>query len=170
MPDVDRGDPRAGPSGYLWITVPVALTLVAIAEVGRTLWRASRPPADAQVLLALEGAATGLLAVPLAVDSLHSPLAAVGGAAIGIALGLWGLATRVRRRLRIGLVTTAAFLAALVLVPLAGWLPALNAGAVWVTIAVVGLAVVGVAAAAERRREHGNGLLRGLWQGGDDWE
>lgn len=185
--------------GLQWYTAAIGLTLLGVVELWRRDLRrastaapvapvvpprpdaapagwahpqqAAEPASAAGLLAALELAGIGFLLLGPLVQSLtDSPLHTLVGAAIGVALTLWGIATRIRRRVRTGVVAVLAFVSALVVIPLAQVLPELGSAGLWITIAVVGLLAVLVAALMERGRKAVRSGFARIW--GDDprWE
>ena len=136
-----------------WFTIPVGLALLAV--VG--LWRGDRRrrglvPADqAGIVLELTGVA--FLVVTSWVQALtSSAVHALIAAGIGALLLVWGLATRVRRRVAAAAVVVLVSIVLAVAVPLVALLPAWGGAAVWIAVAVVGLIAVLAATLLERGR------------------
>ncbi len=147
VPEVAAGAPGS------WYTLPVGLALLAVVA----LWRAERrsrglAPADPPGI-ALELTGIAFLVVTSWVETFTvSVLHALLAAAIGVAVLLWGLITRVRRRVAAAAVVVLVSLVLAVAVPLVALLPAWGGAAVWVAVAVLGLVAVLVATLLEKGR------------------
>ncbi|MBC7550575.1 MAG: hypothetical protein H7269_06700 [Cellulomonas sp.] len=74
-------------------------------------------------------------------------------AGFGIAVVVWGLMTRVRRRVAIGAVVVVTAMVVLVVVPLVALLPAWGGAGLWIMVAAVGLVAVLAATMLEKVRE-----------------
>lgn len=136
-----------------WYTVPVGLALLVVVAV----WRADRrdrglaPVEGGVVGLELTGIAF-LVVASFAAAFTTSVLHALVAAGIGVLVTLWGLLTRVRRRLftGVGIVLVGVVLA--VGLPLVALLPAWGEAGAWVLVAVVGVLAVLAATLIERGR------------------
>jgi len=160
---VDRG-----PS---WFTVPVGATVLATVELARRQRRRRGLPASARPLVVVEVLGTALLVVAPLVEVVRTgPLHVVTAVALGVALGLWGTLTRVRRRLVAGAATVVVAVLLLVVVPMVDLARRAGGPVVWLLVAGAGLVAIGVAAAVERRRRdaaRGSGRLADAVRG---WE
>jgi hypothetical protein len=136
-----------------WTTVPIGLTLLVIVGLVRRAYRerGSRVDGDEVQLLELVGVAflVGASYVQVFTVGLQYALLA---AALGLGVVVWGVLTRVRRRLVAGCVVVLTALLLLVLVPLAHLLPAFTSAAVWVAIACIGLVALMAATLLEQGR------------------
>jgi hypothetical protein len=136
-----------------WTTVPVGLTLLVIVGLVRRAYRerGARVDGDEVQLLELVGVAflVGASYVQVFTVGLQYTLLA---AALGLGVVVWGVLTRVRRRLVAGCVVVLTALLLLVLVPLAHLLPAFTSAAVWVAIAGIGLVALMAATLLEQGR------------------
>ncbi len=146
--DVVRGE-------ALWFTVPVALALFAIASIGRSAHHRLGGRGTPTPFVVVEGAADVALLLPPLVELVTGGL--VYGAmviAFGTALAGWGVVTRVRRRLVVGIVGVVVGVVLLVGVPLVEALPGARASgtAIWVGILGAGVVVIAIAGALERGR------------------
>ena len=174
--------------GLQWYTAAIGLTLLVVAEIWRHTARPvsmvgattplptdsgspTEPGANTGPLVPIEVAGVGFLLIGPMIQSLtETPLHAFVGMGIGVAFTLWGIATRVRRRVRVGVVTVLAFVSALILIPLVKVLPTLGSAGLWVSIAVAGLVAVLVAALMERgKRAVRSGFAR-IWGNDPRWE
>jgi hypothetical protein len=158
------GDPQ-------WFTVPLGLAVLAVVEVLRWDLRRRGKPTHAPELLALEIAGFAFLigASPFGVTQGSSWAGAVG-VALGVMVAGWGALTRVRRRLWLGLAAGVGSLLLMVIVPLAQEPPDVAGAALWVLLAITGIAVVLVATALERWKArigagmHRLGVLLSGWE------
>jgi len=141
-----------------WYTVPVGLALAAVVEV----WRADRrgrglSPREPG-LVALDLAGIGFLVVASFVAAFtQSVVHALVAAGLGVLVFLWGVVSRVRRRLLAGAGIVLAAVVVAVVLPLVALVPAWGGAALWVLVAVVGLVVVLAATLLER----GRAMVRG---------
>ena len=158
------GDPQ-------WFTVPLGLAVLAVVEVLRWDLRRRGRPTYAPELVALEIAGFAFLigASPFRVIQGSSWAGAVG-VALGVLVAGWGVLTRVRRRLWLGLAAVVGSLVLMVIVPLAQDPPEVAGATLWMLVAATGLAVVLVATALERWRVrigagmHRVGALMSGWE------
>jgi hypothetical protein len=136
-----------------WTTVPVGLTVLVVVGLVRRTERehGSRVDGDEVKLLELVGVAflVGASYVQVFSVGLQYTLLA---ATLGLGVVVWGVLTRVRRRLVAGCVVVLTALLLLVLVPLAHLLPAFTSAAVWVAIAGIGLVALMAATLLEQGR------------------
>lgn len=140
-------------SSPVWFTVPVGLALLTVVAVWRADRRARGLPVADRGVVGLELAGIAFLVVSSFIAALTaSVLHALVAAGIGVLVALWGVATRVRRRLLAGAAVTLAGVALAVVVPLAALLPAVGQVGTWVLVAVLGLVVVLAATFLERGR------------------
>ncbi|KGM10966.1 hypothetical protein N868_12850, partial [Cellulomonas carbonis T26] len=154
-----------------WYTVPVGLATLVVVGV----WRADRrdrglpPAADGVAGLELTGVAF-LVVSSFASAFTDSVLHALVAAAIGVAVALWGVATRVRRRFVTGAGIVVAGLVLAVGLPLVALLPAVGEAGAWVAVAVVGLIAVMAATLLERGRAVVRGGRARLMDATEGWE
>jgi len=143
-----------GARNLAWYTAAVGLALLAVVSLWRRDRRHQRQPLAAPEIIGLELVAIAfLVGGPFAhafTDTVGSAFVATG---IGVGLGLWGAATRVRRRVATAAVVVLASLVVVVAVPLVALLPAWGGAGMWITVAVVGLAAVLGATALERAQK-----------------
>ncbi|NCT91013.1 DUF2510 domain-containing protein [Cellulomonas sp. APG4] len=140
-------------SSPVWFTVPVGLALLVVVAVWRADRRARSLPVADRGVVGLELAGIAFLVVSSFIAAFTvSVLHALVAAGIGVVVALWGVATRVRRRLLAGAGVTLAGVALAVVVPLAALLPAAGQVGTWVLVAVLGLVVVLAATFLERGR------------------
>jgi hypothetical protein len=134
-----------------WITMPMGVAILAVVE----LWRRDRKQhgglvaATEIVVLELTGVAF-LVGAAFVQTLTEAVVYAVPAAVLGLALMLWGVLTKVRRRPATGAAIVLASLVLLVAVPLVGLLPAWQGAALWVLIAGVGLVALLVASFLEQ--------------------
>jgi hypothetical protein len=87
-----------------------------------------------------------------------------------VALAVWGLGTRVRRRLFFGAGIAVAAVLLLIVVPTAVAAPSWHGASHWIGVAVLGLAAMVVAAALEQGHVRFHQLIVHLGQILHDWE
>jgi hypothetical protein len=151
--------------------MPLGLAVLAVVEVLRWDLRRRGKPTHAPELVALEIAGFAFLigASPLGVIQ-GSTWAGAVGVALGVLVAGWGALTRVRRRLWLGLAAAVGSLLLMVIVPLAQEPPDVAGAALWVLLAITGIAVVLVATALERWKArigagmHRLGVLLSGWE------
>jgi len=143
-----------------WYTVAIGLALLAVVAIWRRDQRQLQvdPATGPAIGLELVGIAflvVSSLVQAVTVSLLHA-LVAMG---LGVAVGVWGLATQVRRRVLAGVLVVGVAVVLLVAVPLVRMLPAWGGAGVWLLLAGVGLAAVLVATLLERGRTAVRGAL-----------
>ncbi|QTE30540.1 hypothetical protein [Pengzhenrongella sicca] len=139
--------------GPQWYSVAIGLTLLAVAALWRRDRRGRGLPVAAAEVVAIE--LTGLAFVVSAslVQAVTQSVAhALVAAALGIAIAVWGVGSRVRRRVAAGTVVLLTSVVLLVAAPLVALLPAWGGAWVWILIAVAGLAAVLATTLIERGR------------------
>jgi hypothetical protein len=156
------GDPQ-------WYTTPVAIAMVAEVEIARWANRlASRVPSTPQ-LLVLEWVALAVLALPPLTSMFTHGL---GFAAVAVTLAastmLWGVLTRVRRRVIAGAVLAAATAVLIIAAAVAGQAPA--SARFWIVLASVGFTVMLVVAIIEAYRSRTGRIMGRLDQLMAGWE
>ncbi|HUX70615.1 MAG TPA: hypothetical protein VMV41_08915, partial [Cellulomonadaceae bacterium] len=161
----------AGVRGPRWYTAAVGLALLAVVS----LWRRDRRRQNAAVAT-LEIVALELLGIAFLVgapvaqaftESVGSAFIATG---IGIGLGVWGVGTRVRRRVTTAAVVILSSLAVVVAVPLVTLLPAWGGAGMWIAVAVIGLVAVVGATMLERAQDAVTGTRARLAEWTAGWE
>jgi hypothetical protein len=158
------GDPQ-------WFTVPLGLAVLAVVEVLRWDLRRRGRPTYTPELVALEIAGFAFLigASPLRVIQGSSWAGSVG-VGLGVLVAGWGVLTRVRRRLWLGLAAVVGSLVLMVIVPLAQDPPEVAGATLWMLVAATGIAVVLLATALERWKArigagmHRLGVLMTGWE------
>ncbi len=134
-----------------WYTAPLGLVLLAEVEIFRSLPRFADPDDDPSLIILLEWAGLGILAAPPLVEmftvSLFVGLAAI---VVSIAVFIWGVATKVRRRViaAAGLATATLVLA--LFAAAAGSAP--ESAFFWIVAVGIGFAVMLVAGLVEAYR------------------
>ncbi len=154
-----------------WFTVPIGVAVLAVVEVAR--WdrrRRGRAPSTPE-LEASEYAGMAFV-VGAALLQIVTRSAAAGLVAMLLAtgLGLWGITTRVRRRVYVaaGSVALAAFL--MVAVPVARIIPEFRGVALWATVGAIGVVLIGAAVAIERGRARLAATVQRLDELMEGWE
>ena len=137
-----------------WYVPPFAVASLVDLEMGRR-WRRLRgrvplstPEMVATEVLALSLAIGPSLVQVATVDVRYGLLAVVWGTVAAV----WGAATRVRRRLLIGIAGAGLGALLMVAVPLAELLPEFRGPALWATVFVMGAILIAVAATLEQAR------------------
>ena len=154
-----------------WITVPMGLAILTVVE----LWRRDRKQHDGLVaateivVLELTGVAF-LIGAALVQTVTEAVLYAVLAATLGLAVMVWGVLTKVRRRPAAGAVVVLVSLVMLVAVPLVGLLPAWQGAALWVLIAGVGLVALLVASFLEQGKAAVHSGLKHFSEATAGWE
>lgn len=154
-----------------WFTVPIGFTI--LVDVGLIRWlrrgRGEEVASTDLVVLELVGmffvVASSLAEV--VAGNLWYSLLAIG---LGLALAVWGVATRVRRRAAFGAVTVVLAMLLLLGVPLAGTIPAWRGPALWVAVAGLGVAAIVVATLLEQGRSAIRSAAAHLGEKTADWE
>ena len=136
-----------------WYTVPVGLALLVVVGLWRAERRARGLPAADQAGVALELTGIAFLVVTSWVQTFTvNVLQALLAAGIGVLVLIWGLTTRVRRRVGAAAVVVLVSLVLAVAVPLVALIPAWGGAAVWIGVAVLGLIAVLAATLLEKGR------------------
>ncbi|WP_372594723.1 hypothetical protein, partial [Actinotalea sp.] len=136
-----------------WYTLPVGLALLVVAGVWRGDRRARGAVSGDPTGVVLELTGIAFLVVTSWVQAVTvSVVHALVAAGIGALVLVWGLATRVRRRVAAAAVVVLVSLVLAVAVPLVALLPAWGGAAVWIAVAVVGLVAVLAATLLEKGR------------------
>jgi hypothetical protein len=152
-----------------WFVAPVGVGLAATSDL--VLWQRRRSGSSGVNLLPVDVVAAALIVGPSLVQTVTRSVAygvlvmTLGGLLVG-----WGTATRIRRRLVIGATSVALGALMLLVVPLARIIPQFRGPALWATVIVLGMALIGAAVAIERGRSRLRltiGRLRDLTA---DWE
>jgi hypothetical protein len=152
-----------------WLVVPVGVGLAATSDLVR--WQLRRRGPSGVNLLPVDAVAAALIVGPSLVQTVTRSVAfgllvmMLGGLLVG-----WGTATRIRRRLAIGSAAVVSGAVMLLVVPLARIIPQFRGPALWATVIVLGMALIGAAVTIERGRSRLRltiGQLRDLTA---DWE
>ena len=154
-----------------WWTTPVGLALLVI--VG--LWRRDRmrlgQPAASPEIVAVEFVGEGLLVGAwLALMVTESPSYVLPAVMLGAGIAVWGVITRVRRRVMSGVAVVLTATVLLVAVPLLNLLPEWRGAGLWVLIAGVGIAAMLVAGLMEQGRAAANAAIGRFWEATRGWE
>ena len=111
------------------------------------------------------------LLVPPIVETLsRSPARGLIAIGIGVVLAAWGVVTRVRRRLFVGVSGVVAAVTLMLVGPIVHLAPEIQGPMLWIVLAVLGAALIAIATSIERGRAHlaaALGRLDELLQG---WE
>jgi hypothetical protein len=153
----------------LWYSTPIAVVLLAEVDVGRWGRRLTAHEPGTRALLLFEAVGIALLGVaPLTNLFTHGLGAAM--LAVGLAVGLlvWGVVTRVRRRVVAGVALATATAVLTIAAVAAGRAPA--SAEVWIVTAGVGVAVMLVVGLVEASRSRAGRMLRRLEQLTAGWE
>jgi hypothetical protein len=138
------GDPQ-------WATVPIGLTILVVVGLWRGDRRRRGERLDALDVVVPEMFGIAFLVGAFFVEAVtHALWQAVVVAGLGVAVTVWGVLTRVRRRLVAGGGVVGAGLLLLLAVPLVRLLPSWEGAGPWVLIAGLGLVAVVAASLVER--------------------
>jgi hypothetical protein len=163
--DLLAGDP-------MWWTVPIGLVFLVQAGIVRTWARAREvDPSVAAARIPLEwiGMLTMLVA-PMAQIVTISPARGLIAIGIGLLFAVWGVATRVRRRLLVGVAAVVAAVVLMLVGPIAGFVREVQGAAVWVLLAVAGVVLIVIATSLERGRARLASALKRLDELLEGWE
>lgn len=153
-----------------WYTVPIGVTLLAILEIERTSRKRDHLPLleELQILEWLGMALT--VVAPLLQIVLVSPAYGAVAIALGAAIGAWGGATHVRRRVFSAAVTILAAVVLMLAGPIADIVENFRGTTLWIGLAVVGAILIGIATSLERSRERANHAIKRLNELMEGWE
>jgi hypothetical protein len=154
-----------------WYTVPIGLTLlVVVALVRRDARGRGRDPSAASVV-ALEMVGIAFVVGAALVQSVTTSLVYTAVAlALGLAIGAWGVVTKVRRRVAAGVAIVVAAMVLLVALPLVQLLPAWSSALLWACIAGVGILALLAATLLEQGRSVVRRVLKGFGELTEGWE
>jgi hypothetical protein len=134
-----------------WATVPIGLTILVVVGLWRGDRRRRGERLDVLEVVVPEMVGIAFLVGAFFVEAVtHALWQAVVVAVLGVAVTVWGVLTRVRRRLVAGGVAVGAGLLVLLAVPLVRLLPSWEGAGLWVLIAGLGLVAVVAASLVER--------------------
>jgi hypothetical protein len=154
-----------------WLTVPLGLAVLAVAVLLRSARRAGNRPVAAPDVVALEITGMGLIVGASLVQSItRSPLYALIGVGLGVAIAAWGALTRVRRRLFGGVIAVVASLLLLIVVPLVPVVSHWGGVLVWLVLAGAGLVAIVAAALLDTTRSAIRREMTRLTELTRDWE
>jgi hypothetical protein len=154
-----------------WFTLPVGVALLAIVELSRADRRAGGLDVAADVLTTVEWLAISVVVLPALIDTVATDIVyGFAGIALGIAIGVWAIASRVRRRLFAGAFSVLLSVFLLIGVPLTGVVSELRGAALWIATAVFGLMLLVIAGSLEQGRRALRGGYRQLQELTGDWE
>jgi peptidoglycan/LPS O-acetylase OafA/YrhL len=152
-----------------WYTAPLGVVLLSEVEILRSLPRYSAPEADRTPIVVLEWVALGVLAAPPLVEMFTTSLfLGVLALAVAVAVFLWGVVTRVRRRVVAAASLAVATLVLLIFAAAAGSAPA--SAFFWVVAVGIGLSVMLVAGLLEAYRSKKGRTMSRLDQLMAGWE
>jgi hypothetical protein len=143
-----------------WFTVPIGVVLLSEVEIFRILPGERRGGAARQLIVFLEWAGLGILSAPALVEmftvSLFMGLVAVG---VAVAVFIWGVATRIRRRVVSAAALAIATMVLMIFAAAAGSAP--SSAFFWIVAIGVGFAVLLVAGFVEAyRSKKGKAMAR----------
>jgi len=155
-----------------WFTAPTGLAVLIMVEIGR--WdrrRSEEGEASSEAMVQTEYLAMGFVAAPPLFEMLATSVA-FGGLAVafGTSLVLYGIATKVRRRVVVGGATVALAALLLIAVPVAPLLPQLRGPALWIALGVLGALLISAATMIERGRRRFAELRTSLDELTAGWE
>jgi hypothetical protein len=152
-------------------TIPLGVSLIAVCELAR--WsrrrRGLNPRENLLVICEYTGM-TSLVIVSFVQEVATSLLHGLVIVLVGLLIGVWGLLTRVRRRVAFsaGAVTLAVVL--MIVVPIAWSVPNWRGATLWIALAVIGLVAIFVAAFLERSITLVREILSSLRRRTAEWE
>lgn len=153
-----------------WFAVPIGVTVLVMVGLVRWIRRNRGGDPAADDVLVLEVIAMGIIVAPSLQKALTGQLwYGVVGILLGIALGLWGLITQVVRRGAFGIAVVAVSVLVLIGVPLADLEP-WRGTSLWVSVTVIGVIAVTVAASIEQSRDRIERVRRRLDEMIEGWE
>ena len=154
-----------------WFTLPMGVVLLVIVGLARYQRRRAGQDPVTRPIIAFDLIGSVLVVSSALVETVSTGtqygLVAVG---LGIAIAVWGVLTRVRRRLVFGAGTIALAVASMILVPLAGLVPQVGGPALWLALAVLGLTAILIAAFLEQGRATARRVLDSLHDLTRGWE
>lgn len=154
-----------------WYTVAVGLTLLVIVGIWRRDLRSRGLAQAPSQVVVVEMAGVGFVVVASLVRAVTtSPGHAAVAVGLGVLVAVWGVATRVRRRLAAGVVIVVVAAVLLVAVPLVRLLPSWGGAGGWLVLAGVGLVAVVAASLMERSRTLVRSALGRVGQLTAQWE
>ena len=152
-----------------WFALPVGVAVAVTSDLTR--WHFGRSSTTGPDLIYLDGVAASLILGPSLVQTAQLSVAyGLLVMLLGTLLVGWGIITRIRRRLIMGAagVVTGALL--MVVVPLARVIPQFRGPALWATVIVLGVALIGTAVGLERGRSTVRVTVQKLRDLTSDWE
>ncbi len=158
------GDPQ-------WFTIPVGLTVLIVVGLARGDLRRNAEPVAPPVLVALD--LTGMaFVVGAALGRTVTESIAYGAIAIGsgVVIAVWGVLTRVRRRLAFGVGTVTLAVVLMFVGPLVDLVPQIHGATLWLVIAAFGVVAITIAAFLERGRAAVRSAVAGVRTLTADWE
>jgi hypothetical protein len=163
--DLLAGDP-------MWWTIPVGLMFLVQAAILRAWWGSHEVVRDREPVdrwLEWAGMLT-MLAVPLIQIVAIAPARGLVAIGMGLLFAMWGIATRVRRRLFVGVMAVVLALVLMVVGPIAGFVRQIQGAAVWVLLAVAGIVLILIATSLERGRARLSDAMQRLDELLNGWE
>jgi hypothetical protein len=155
----------------MWWAAPIGVAILVVVEIARADRRRRERPQVGRELLALEYAGMAAIVVPPVVEVMtDSPIDGLVGIAFGVGLAVWGILTKVRRRLFVGVAGVAALLCALIAGPVIELVPPIEGATLWVILALVGVLLIGAAAGVERGRARVQATVKRLGELLEAWE
>jgi hypothetical protein len=152
-----------------WFAVPVGLAVAVTSDLTRR--RAETVGPTGTMVAYLDALAAVLILGPSLVQTVQISVAyGLLVMLLGTLLAGWGLLTRIRRRLVIGAGGVAAGALLLVVVPLARVIPQFRGPALWATVIVLGVALIGAAVGLERGRSTVRVSVQKLRELTSDWD
>jgi len=154
-----------------WLTVPIGAAVLLTVELARWDSRRGHPLPVADALIALELLGMSLVVITALVQTITDSIL-YGLAAIGLALILlvWGVITRVRRRVFAGAFAVVGALVLILAVPVVRFVPDVTGALLWVTLGGIGLLLLFAATTIEHNRARVRATVRRLDQLMSGWE
>lgn len=152
-----------------WLTIPAGLVLLAEVEIFRSLPGPGSELATRQTLTVLEWIGLGILAAPSLVEMFTSSLfAGLTALAVAVLAFVWGVATKVKRRVISAASLALATLVLLIFAAGAGRAP--DSAFFWIVAIGVGFAVMLVAGLVEAYRSKKGRIMARVDQLMEGWE
>ncbi|NQV05139.1 hypothetical protein HQ535_01195, partial [bacterium] len=161
---------ETGSTGFVWFALAVAVVVLAEIEVGRWALRVGKLKVITdRELVAGEWVGLAILAaspiVQMVIAGIGFALVAFG---VVVALLVWSLVTRVRRRFVLALVLTAVTAVMTVAVGVAGGAP--GSAAFWIQLIGVGMSALMAVGIIDAHRSQGGRVMRRLNEMTEDWK
>jgi len=137
----------------MWWAAPIGLAALAVVAIARADRHRRNLPVVAGELVALEYAGMAAILVPPLVETVTiSPVRGLIGIGFGLLIAGWGLVSRVRRRLFVGIGGVVGIVLVMILGQVAELIPRIEGPMLWAVIVGVGILLIVIATGIERGR------------------